>query len=71
MMGEQSLRIRHCHCGPVIVIADSIRNPVVAQHWIPDQVRDDSLGVQDDSLGVRDDSCRVRDDNLLARDDDH
>jgi len=24
------------------VIADLIRNPVCAWHWIPDQVRDDS-----------------------------
>ena len=29
------------------VIADLIRNPVVAWHWIPDQVRDDKLGRND------------------------
>ena len=37
------------------VIAGLTRNPVVAWHWIPDQVRDDNLGVRDDNLGVRDD----------------
>ncbi len=30
------------------VIADSIRNPVHAWHWIPDRVRDDKGRVQDD-----------------------
>ncbi len=47
-----------------LVIADSIRNPVLARHWIPDQVRNDKLGVRDDKLGGRDDSCRVRKDRL-------
>jgi hypothetical protein len=32
------------------VIADLIRNPCFVWHWIPDQVRDDSLQVRDDSL---------------------
>ena len=31
--------------GP-IVIAGLTRNPVVVWHWIPDQVRDDKLGVR-------------------------
>ena len=53
-----------CHCGRRLslrapaVIADSIRNPVVGWHWIPDQVRDDKLGGRDDKLGVWDDKCR-------------
>ena len=34
-----------------LVIADSIRNPGSVWHWIPDQVRDDSLGGRDDNLG--------------------
>ncbi len=29
---------------PPAVIADLIRNPVYAWHWIPDQVRDDKFG---------------------------
>jgi hypothetical protein len=29
-----------------MVIAGLTRNPVVAQHWIPDQVRDDSCEVR-------------------------
>ena len=33
------------------VIADLIRNPVVAWHWIPDQVRDDKPGRRDDKTG--------------------
>ena len=49
------------------VIADSIRNPVGECHWIPDQVRDDKLGVRDDKLGVRDDKLGVRDDKLGVR----
>ena len=44
------------------VIADLIRNPCFVWHWIPDQVRDDSLQVRDDSLQVRDDSLQVRHD---------
>jgi len=31
------------------VIADLIRNPVDAWHWIPDQVRDDKQPVRDDT----------------------
>ena len=38
--------------GPVLVIAGLTRNPVAARHWIPDRVRDDSLGVQDDNLEI-------------------
>ena len=34
------------------VIADLIRNPVVAQRWIPDQVRDDNCGVREDNRSV-------------------
>ena len=41
------------------VIADLIRNPVVAPRWIPDQVRDDSSQVRDVSCGVRDDNRSV------------
>ena len=41
-----------------LVIADSIRNPVFARHWIPDQVRDDRCQVRDDSGQVRDDRLR-------------
>ena len=37
-----------------LVIAGLTRNPVVAWHWIPDQVRDDKLDVRDDKLDVRD-----------------
>ena len=35
---------------------------VVEEAWIPDQVRDDILGVRDDVLGVRDDvfGCQGR-----------
>jgi len=52
-----------CHCRHLLslrpplslpapaVIADLIRNPVSAWHWIPDQVRDDKQRVQDDKLG--------------------
>ena len=47
----------------------STRNPVVAQHWIPDRVRDDKLLVRDDKLLVRDDKLLVRDDKLLVWDD--
>ena len=32
-----------------LVIAGLTRKPVVVQHWIPDQVRDDKLRVRDDS----------------------
>jgi hypothetical protein len=42
------------------------RNPVVAQHWIPDRVRDDKLLVWDDKLLVRDDKLLVLDDNCLS-----
>ncbi len=35
------------------VIADLIRNPVVAWHWIPDQVRDDKLDIRDDKTKGR------------------
>ena len=38
------------------VIADLIRNPVDAWHWIPDQVRDDKQPVRDDKQPVRDDT---------------
>ena len=38
------------------VIAGLTRNPVVAQRWIPDQVRDDNCGVRDHNCGVRDDN---------------
>ncbi len=38
-----------CHCGLAFVIAGLTRNPVVAWHSIPDQVRDDSLKARDDS----------------------
>ncbi|MEI6601160.1 MAG: hypothetical protein WCN21_11830, partial [Comamonadaceae bacterium] len=31
-----------------VVIAGLTRNPVVAWHWIPDQVRDDGYRVRDD-----------------------
>ncbi|TSA10262.1 MAG: anaerobic glycerol-3-phosphate dehydrogenase subunit B [Comamonadaceae bacterium] len=51
------------------VIAGLTRNPVVAQRWIPDQVRDDSSQVRDDSSQVRDDSGQVRDDSGQVRDD--
>ena len=44
----------------------STRNPVVAQHWIPDRVRDDKLLVRDDKLLVRDDKLLVWDDKLLS-----
>ena len=43
-----------CHCGCRLslrvpaVIADLIRNPVLAYHWIPDRVRDDIWRVRDD-----------------------
>jgi hypothetical protein len=43
-----------CHCGRQLslrvpaVIADLIRNPVRAYHWIPDRVRDDIWRVRDD-----------------------
>jgi hypothetical protein len=43
-----------CHCGCRLslrvpaVIADLIRNPVLAYHWIPDRVRDDICRVRDD-----------------------
>ena len=33
-----------------LVIAGLTRNPVVVQHWIPDQVRDDKLRFRDDSV---------------------
>ncbi len=33
------------------VIADLIRNPCFVWHWIPDQVRDDSLQVRNDKHG--------------------
>jgi hypothetical protein len=48
--------------------AGLIRNPVVAQRWIPDQVRDDSGQDRDDSGQVRDDSGQVRDDSSQVRD---
>jgi hypothetical protein len=54
-----------CHCGCRLslrvpaVIADLIRNPVLAYHWIPDRVRDDICR-------VRDDICRVRDDHGIS-----
>ena len=35
------------------------RNPVLAYHWIPDQVRDDKLRVLDDKLRVLDDSTFI------------
>ena len=38
------------------VMADLIRNPVDAWHWIPDQVRDDKQPVRDDKQPVRDDT---------------
>ena len=41
--------------GCCIVIAGLTRNPVVAQRWIPDRVRDDSCRVRDNSV-FRDDS---------------
>jgi hypothetical protein len=49
---------------PQIVIAGLTRNPVAAQHWIPDQVRDDKAYVWSDKAYVWDDNCRVRDDEL-------
>ncbi|MEI7763906.1 MAG: glycerol-3-phosphate dehydrogenase subunit GlpB [Comamonadaceae bacterium] len=51
------------------VIAGLTRNPVVAQRWIPDQVRDDNCGVPDDSCGVPDDGCGVPDGSCGVRDD--
>ena len=48
---------------PDQVRGSSTRNPVVAQCWIPDQVRDDSCGVPDASCEVPDASCGVWDDN--------
>ena len=35
------------------VIADLIRNPVAAQHWIPGRARDDRDGVWDDKTKGR------------------
>ena len=55
------------------VIADSIRNPVHAWHWIPDvetpdliRGRDDKGRVQDDKGRVRNDKGRVQDDNGIS-----
>jgi hypothetical protein len=48
---------------PGIVIAGLTRNPVVARHWIPDQVRDDNFRDRDDNGSGWDDNGSVRDDN--------
>jgi hypothetical protein len=42
---------------PLFVIADLIRNPVPAWHWIPDPP---------DLIRGRDDKCRVRDDKAWS-----
>ena len=54
---------RRCHCGSQLVIADLIRNPVSAEAWIPDQVRDDNFRDRDDNGSGWDDNGSVRDDN--------
>jgi hypothetical protein len=45
------------------------RNPVVAQHWIPDVETPDLIRGRDDKLLVWDDKLLVRDDKLLVLDD--
>ena len=51
-----------CHCYPTssllshFVIADLIRNPWLAWHWIPDRVRDDMGGFRDDVGGSWDEN---------------
>ncbi len=47
--GQDKVVIAAC-----LVIAGLTRNPWLARHWIPDQVRDDKLGLRDDKLGLRD-----------------
>jgi hypothetical protein len=42
------------------------RNPVVAQHWIPDVETPDLIRGRDDKLLVRDDKLLVLDDNCLS-----
>ena len=53
----------------VFVIAGLTRNPVVAQHWIPDVETPDLIRGRDDKLLVWDDKLLVRDDKLLVLDD--
>ena len=45
------------------------RNPVLAYHWIPDQVRDDKWLARDDKWLARDDKWLIRDDKWLGLDD--
>jgi hypothetical protein len=49
---------RFCHCGPLFVIADLIRNPVAAWHWIADVETPDLIRGRDDKPQARDDETR-------------
>ena len=53
----------------VFVIAGLTRNPVVAQHWIPDVETPDLIRGRDDKLDGWDDKWQVRDDKLDDSDD--
>ena len=71
----QQLREHGINAGSIVIAGQALslrattRNPVLAYHWIPDRVRDDSHRVRDDNLLTRDDNLLTRDDKLLTRDD--